>query len=238
MERFIKKQAEGWLPQEEIVKTQWDKRYKEEQPYKESPSVPSVKGFFEKYGEEFKGGKVLDLGCGNGRNLRHIAKLGFETHGIDISKEGLKQLKESLEKESLSADIKQGSFYNLSYNDKIFDCIVSINALQHNDWKGAEKSFAEAARVLKNKGLFLLQVRSTNRELPKDRKDIFDRGITFIPETGTKAGIFLHNYSREEIEELALRNSLEILDIEEQIKEKEEERRGHWTVVFRKEAND
>lgn len=220
--------------QEDVVKTQWDKRYKEEHPYKEAQPKECVLEFFEKYGNEPRGGKVLDLGCGNGRNLRYIVESGFETYGIDISEKGLGQLKETLKQKNLSADIKKGSFYNLPYKDKIFDRVISINVFQHNDWKGAEKSFAEASRVLKNNGLFLLSVRSLSRELPEDRKDIPDKGVTFIPKEGTKAGIMLHHYSKEEIEELAAKNSLEILDIKEKIREKKDGRRGHWVVVFRK----
>ncbi len=225
---------EHFKSQEKAAKTQWNKRYKEEHPYKEAPPKEYVLDFFEKYGKEFEGEKVLELGCGNGRNLRHIAKSGFETYGIDISEQGLDQLKETFKQENLSADIQKGSFYNLPYQDKAFDCVVSINVFQHNDWKGAEKSFVEASRVLKDNGLFLLSVRSLSRVLPEDRKDISDRGVTFIPKEGTKAGIMLHHYSKEEIEELAARNSLEILDIQEKIREKEDGSHGRWIAVFRK----
>lgn len=227
---------ERFKSQEETVKTQWDRRYQEEHPYKDAQPRECILDFFEKYGNKFEDGKVLDLGCGNGRNLRYIAKLGFETHGIDISEKGLDQLKETLKQENISADVQRGSFYKLPYRDKIFDCVVSINVFQHNNWEGAEKSFAEASRVLKNDGLFLLSARSLSRELPEDRKDIIDRGVTFIPKEGTKAGIMLHHYSREEIEELAAKNSLEILGIEEKIKQKKDGRRGHWIVVFRKKG--
>jgi len=228
--------------QEEVVSKQWDRRYKEERPYREEPAVDPIPEFFEKYKEELRGGKVLDLGCGNGRNLRHIAKQGFETYGIDISEEALAQLRETLEQEKLSANIRKGSFYNLPYENGTFDCVVSMSVLQHNDWKGAQRSFREISRVLKDGGLFLLRVRSTSRSLPEKRKDLNDRGITYIPKEGAKAGIMLHNYSKEEIEELASNNSLEIIDIKEAMKEgkkegtNEPERKGHWIVAFRKKA--
>jgi ubiquinone/menaquinone biosynthesis C-methylase UbiE len=229
--------------QEEAVKAQWDKRYREERRYREEPAVDPVPEFFEKYKEELKGGKILDLGCGNGRNLRYIARQGFEIYGIDISEEALVQLRETLEQEKLSANIQRGSFYNLPYENKTFDCVISISVLQHNDWKGAKKAFSEISRVLKDGGLFLLRVRSTNRSLPEKRRDIRDHGITYIPATGRKAGIMLHNYSREEIEELAYDNSLEIIDIKEGMKEgkkegtNEKEKKGHWIVVFRKKIS-
>jgi tellurite methyltransferase len=70
-----------------IMMATYDTYYKEEnyfgKPYKELIS------FFEKYA--FKG-KVLDLGCGQGRDSIEIAKLGYEVTGIDISKVGIEQL--------------------------------------------------------------------------------------------------------------------------------------------------
>ena len=37
-------------------------------------------------------GKVLDLGCGQGRNAIPLAILGFEVVGIDISRVGIEQI--------------------------------------------------------------------------------------------------------------------------------------------------
>lgn len=42
--------------------------------------------FFKEYLEP---GKVLDLGCGQGRNAAAIARLGFEVIGIDNSEVGI-----------------------------------------------------------------------------------------------------------------------------------------------------
>ena len=41
-----------------------------------------------------KKGKVLDLGCGQGRDAIAIARLGYQVVGIDNSKVGIKQLNE------------------------------------------------------------------------------------------------------------------------------------------------
>ncbi|MEM3596921.1 MAG: methyltransferase domain-containing protein [Candidatus Bathyarchaeia archaeon] len=45
--------------------------------------------------------KVLDLGCGAGRNMLYVAAQGFETYGLDISETGLKETRERLEKRRL-----------------------------------------------------------------------------------------------------------------------------------------
>ncbi len=224
--------------QEAAAKRQWNERYRSEHPNPEAKPLTPVVAFFEQYAQEIERGKVLDLGCGNGRNLCHIAKLGFETAGIDISQEALTQLGEKLQQRNLSAEITQGSFYELPYENNSFGCVVSMNALQQNDEAGVEQSFSEAIRVLKNNGLFLLSVRSDSRELPVDRVDIPGKGITFISKDETLSEIMFHHYSREEIEELALKNSLEILEIKEELTEKangeRNEKQINWIVIFRK----
>lgn len=224
--------------QEQIAKFQWNERYAKERPNLEADLLTPVKDFFKKYSAELEGEKILDLGCGNGRNLCHIAKLGFDTYGIDISEEALIQLRERLEQKELLADVKQGSFYNIPYQDKTFGCVISMNALQQNNWKGIERSFSEVNRVLKSNGLFLLSVRSASRELPKDRKDVPDKGVTFISKEETLSEIMFHHYSKEEIGELALKNSLETLEIKEEFTEKSNgernEKQINWIVTFRK----
>ncbi len=228
--------------QENATKMQWDKRYSKKEPYRDTTGVPFIREAFEKYKDQLEGKKILDVGCGNGRNLHYFAEQGCDTYGMDISEEALKQLKKDLNEEGLSAEVQKGSFYNLPYQDNNFECVVSNNVFQHNDWEGAQKSIAEASRVLKDDGLFFLSVRSTSRELPFNRKNIPDRGITHIPGEGTKAGIKLHHYSLDEIEELARQNSLEILEKEEIIKEVKKEKgiekKGHWQVVFKKITED
>lgn len=224
--------------QEAAAKRQWNERYKSENPNPEAKPLTPVVAFFEQYAQEIAGEKVLDLGCGNGRNLCHIAELGFKTAGIDISEEALTQLGEKLQQRNLSAETTQGSFYELPYENNSFGCVVSMNALQQNDEAGVEQSFSEVSRVLKNNGLMLLSVRSNSRELPADRVDIPGKGITFISKEETLSEIMFHHYSREEIEELALKNSLEILEIKEEFTEKangeRNEKQINWTVVFRK----
>jgi len=178
--------------QENAVIKIWDKRYSETETYrKQKVKDGSVFDFFEKYNDEVKAGPSLDLGCGNGRHLRHMARMGLDTYGIDISSESLKQLKEDFKEEDLMANIQQSSFYNLPYKDEKFNSIVSHNSLQHNDWDGAKKSFAEVGRVLKDSGLFSLTVISTNCDRPQQVNDISSKeeGTTFIPYEGRKAGI-------------------------------------------------
>ena len=65
----------------------YDKYYKTEnlfgQPY------PELLAFFAEYAKK---GKVLDLGCGQGRDAIPLAQLGFDVTGVDNSKVGIAQM--------------------------------------------------------------------------------------------------------------------------------------------------
>lgn len=45
--------------------------------------------------------RVLDLGCGQGRDALMIAKLGHHVHGVDLSPTGVQQMVESAQTEGL-----------------------------------------------------------------------------------------------------------------------------------------
>jgi SAM-dependent methyltransferase len=236
---------ENYEDQENILERRWNDLYDRKQPYRRKSAVELVTTSFEKYAGELKGEKILDIGCGNGRNLRHAAKLGHDSYGIEISEEAVNQLQEDFNEEGLSAKVKKGSFYDLPYEDGEFGCVMSINTFQFNDWKGAEKSFQEASRVLKNNGLFLLSIRSTSRDLPENRKDIPDKGITIMLGQGEKEGIKFHYFSEDEIRELADKNSLEILEIRDVVKKEKTNEggvektidAGKLRVVLRKKSD-
>jgi 2-polyprenyl-3-methyl-5-hydroxy-6-metoxy-1,4-benzoquinol methylase len=78
------------------MKSPYDKYYQTEnlfgKPYSE------LIHFFEKQSSK---GKILDLGCGQGRNAIPLAEMGFEVIGIDNSKVGIQQLNEKAKKENL-----------------------------------------------------------------------------------------------------------------------------------------
>lgn len=98
--------------------------------------------------------KVLELGCGSCANLWMIAKEGFDAYGLDLSEESLVLGKKMLDNWNVKAELKQGSFLDLPYEDDSFDVIVdvfSINCVPHSEFSIA---INELHRVLKKGGLF------------------------------------------------------------------------------------
>jgi len=84
-----------------------------------------------------KKGKLLDLGCGQGRDAIALAKLGFEVTGIDNSDVGIKQLNEIATQENLPLTGIVGDIYSYAnYGD--FDFIL-LDSMFHFGKKELEK---------------------------------------------------------------------------------------------------
>jgi len=75
-----------------------------------------------------KGDKIIDLGCGSGRILRMLKRLGFENlAGIDINEHAL----ELCEKAGLEVKRVDLSKDRLPYDDCIFDVAICTHVLEH-----------------------------------------------------------------------------------------------------------
>lgn len=109
--------------------------------------------------------RVLDAGCGNGKNLIYLKKKGFEVHGFDISKTAVALAKERVPLSHLIiADAR-----NLPYGDVCFDFIVDIGLLHCVPPNGWESFKNEVFRVLKPRGYYYLREFHRQAIHPPDR---------------------------------------------------------------------
>lgn len=113
-----------------------------------------------------KTARLLDLGCGYGKDLEYFKKQGSEVYGIDISSEMIKLARERVP----CAHLARGSFDNLPYPENHFDFIFSRYALQHSH--NLEGTFKEAHRVLRQGGdLVFLVTHPMRHYFEKQTKD-------------------------------------------------------------------
>ncbi|MFZ5966866.1 MAG: class I SAM-dependent methyltransferase [Bacillota bacterium] len=100
--------------------------------------------------------KLLDLGCGLGRNAIFFAGHAFEVEAIDLSQKGLDFLKESAERQNLKIDIRRGDMNDLPYEPNYFDCLLAYHVISHTDSEGIKNILSEMKRVLKPGGEFYI----------------------------------------------------------------------------------
>jgi 2-polyprenyl-3-methyl-5-hydroxy-6-metoxy-1,4-benzoquinol methylase len=72
--------------------------------------------------------KVLDLGCGIGRNSLYLAENGFDVYAYDLSESGLARLTAEARKSKLEVKIQKGDMIDLPYETDSFDCILDSPA--------------------------------------------------------------------------------------------------------------
>ncbi|KTD51646.1 tellurite resistance protein TehB [Legionella quinlivanii] len=87
---------------------------------------------YQTYLSHTKSSSVLDIGCGSGRNLLYLAKMGHSVSGIDKNKAALESLSEIAQQEALSEiDIQLHDLnHPLSLKAENYDIIFSTVSLQ------------------------------------------------------------------------------------------------------------
>ncbi len=125
-------------------------------------------GYFQWLNQDLKGKKLLDAGCGSGRNTIRLFRLGADITAVDISEGMLKVLKRKKPQiKTVQADVR-----DLPFDEKSFDIVVSNLVLVH--LKYPEEGIDEFYRVLKDGGeLFLTVIHQKKEALLKAKKEDF-----------------------------------------------------------------
>lgn len=151
---------------------------------------------------DFKGNKVLDVGCGTGMFLGKFKELGAEVYGIDVDEDKVRIAKEKY------VNVMKAPAEDLPYKDKFFDIVWSHEVLEHVD--NDRKAIQESIRVLKPGGK--LVVFCPNKLWPFETHGIYlgNRyifgNIPFVPWSPYPLYDLLtphvRNYSNKKLEEL------------------------------------
>ncbi len=109
---------------------------------------------------DWKGLKVLDIGCGGGLACEFLANLNADVSGIDLSFNSIKIAQEHSRLSNLKINYQRALAESLPYEENSFDVVLCFDVLEHiEDWK---KVISEAYRVLKQGGLFLFDTINRN----------------------------------------------------------------------------
>lgn len=206
---------------------------------------PIILGWIRKY-RSHMGQKVVDLGCGSGRYLVPLIKMGFSVTGIELTDTALGQLNSRLKKEKLNATVWQGDFRRMKLKSRSFDSALAVQSFQLGDWQIIKRSFSWLAGILKPGGLFVLRVRSM-RDVPADADVVCEkhdlpktqRGVTYNRTYDTGHRIAFHHFSKAELDFLSHRFGFDFLEgpIERKSRKMMDGSpfvTGQWNAVLRK----
>ena len=118
----------------------------------------------------FKNQKLLDLSCGDGRNLQLFYNLKFKVFATEISNEIIKKVKKITK---IKIKYKVGTNASLPFDDDFFDFIVSSNSCYYIDQgKSLKKNLMEIKRVMKKNSFLIGSIPSIGNYYFKNAKKI------------------------------------------------------------------
>ena len=94
--------------------------------------------------------RLLDIGCGEGRNAVFFARNGYEVHAFDISDKGLEKTKLLAEKAGVSVHIFQKDLNEFRLSEP-FDILFSTGVL-HSSHPSIRSELFENFKAFTNKG--------------------------------------------------------------------------------------
>ena len=105
-------------------------------------------------------GKVLDLGCGGGRDVQYFADFKLEAVGIDAS---IKLIDES--KKRVNGNFEVMDMRNLTFKDEEFNGVWAQDAISYVTKEDVINVLKHISRILKKEGVFFISVRKGSDEI-------------------------------------------------------------------------
>jgi ubiquinone/menaquinone biosynthesis C-methylase UbiE len=104
----------------------------------------------------YNGGKVLDLGFGDPRNISLLHNCGLEIYGVEVTEETVSLGYETLAEKGIKADLRVGCNSNIPFADSFFDYILaSASCYYVDEGETFKQNLEEIYRVLKKSGYLI-----------------------------------------------------------------------------------
>lgn len=166
------------------------------------------------------GNKILEIGCGTGRDAEGLINLGLDYTGVDAS-EGMLNLAKARVK---NGNFQNGDFYKLDFDDEYFDGFWAAASFLHVPKSEMDIPLQEAKRILKPNGIgfISLKLKTTTDEglIKEDKLGGIERYFSF--------------YEQDEFKNILERNGFEVIEI--MIEEESDKLNTKWLCYFVKKT--
>lgn len=127
--------------------------------------------YLEELDKNYKGKSLIDIGFGDGNNLRFFATLGLELFGTEVSEGICSTVKARLAKAGIQTDLRVGTNRGIPYAPKSFDFLVSWSVLHY---EGTEPKICMALekyrQVLKTGGRFFIATAGPHHKIMENSR--------------------------------------------------------------------
>jgi 2-polyprenyl-3-methyl-5-hydroxy-6-metoxy-1,4-benzoquinol methylase len=174
-----------------------------------------------KFSQEY----ALDIGCGNGKYLHYLAKLGFKTDGIDASTTSIEMTKKILSDKN--SCIKKVNMFDMQIDKDKYDLIISISTINHGSKKDLSKLIEQIHKNLCTKGYTFITIPDKKCLETWDtfqKHEVLDEN-TIAPLIGPEKGIPHSFYTKTEIE--GMFKNFSKLDMQTDVS-------GQWIIIATK----
>ncbi len=178
---------------------EWEREYKRSKflTKENKPQADAVRfvSFLRRQKFDAEKPKVLDLGCGTGRNSYYFAEHGAKVSGMEISRTAIDLAKQNAEKAGFNIDYKKLSIgETFPYENSEFDIALDVTSSNSLSESEREIFLIETHRVLKNGGYFFTKAlckdgdenaKNLIKKFPGSDKDTY-----ILPDIGVKERVW------------------------------------------------
>jgi SAM-dependent methyltransferase len=109
--------------------------------------------------QPYAAARVLDLGCGDGRNMALLSNLGMTVFGVEISTEICTRTTERMRRLGVTIEARVGRNRSIPFDDRFFDHVLACHSCYYVDAGSRfDDNLAEIARVMKPGARWVLSV--------------------------------------------------------------------------------
>lgn len=120
--------------------------------------------FLEKFQEQLSGKKVLDVGCGFGRDVERLRNNGFQAYGIDTSEQLISIANPEVQK---YLKLWDALTLNTYFEQKNFDWVLALASIVHMEKEYGLVVLGNIYQLLKKEGILFISLKLREEGAPE-----------------------------------------------------------------------